>query len=69
MIYLLGSDKLGRDLLSRIIYGTRMSLSIGLMGVVFSLILGIFFGGISGYYGGNVDMVIQRVIEISSHLI
>jgi len=64
MIYLLGSDKLGRDLLSRIIYGTRMSLSIGLLGVVFSLILGIFFGGISGYYGGNLDMVIQRVIEI-----
>ena len=64
MLYLLGSDKLGRDLLTRIIYGTRMSLSIGFMGVILSLLLGIIFGGISGFYGGKIDMVIQRIIEV-----
>ena len=64
MLYLIGSDKLGRDLLSRIIHGTRMSLSIGFMGVILSLILGIFLGGMSGYYGGKIDMIIQRIIEV-----
>jgi len=62
-IYLLGSDKLGRDLWSRLVYGTRISMSIGLVGVLLSLFLGITLGGISGYYGGWVDTVIQRVIE------
>ncbi len=62
-MYLLGSDRLGRDLLSRLIYGTRISMSIGLMGVAISLVLGILLGGISGYYGGLVDTLIQRVIE------
>jgi peptide/nickel transport system permease protein len=61
--YLLGSDRLGRDMLSRIIYGTRISLSIGLVGVSMSLLFGIILGGISGYYGGTIDNVIQRVIE------
>ncbi|MEQ8673595.1 MAG: ABC transporter permease [Aggregatilineales bacterium] len=63
-LLLLGADQLGRDLLSRIIYGARVSLSIGLIGVVLSFFLGIFLGGISGYYGGIVDMIIQRTIEI-----
>lgn len=62
--YLLGADRLGRDMLSRTIYGTRISMSIGLVGVTLSLALGLILGGISGYYGGRVDMVIQRVVEL-----
>ena len=54
-MFLLGADRLGRDLLSRIVYGTRVSLSIGLVGVTCSLLLGIVLGGISGYYGGRID--------------
>jgi peptide/nickel transport system permease protein len=61
--YLLGADRLGRDMLSRIVQGTRISMSIGLVGVTFSLLLGITLGGISGYYGGRVDFVIQRIVE------
>ena len=61
--HLLGADHFGRDLLSRIIYGSRVSLSIGLVGVFLSLIIGCIIGGISGYFGGSVDTVIQRVIE------
>lgn len=62
-MYLLGADRLGRDLLSRLIYGTRISMSIGLVGVALSFVLGILLGGLSGYYGGAIDNVIQRVIE------
>jgi peptide/nickel transport system permease protein len=62
-LYLLGSDRLGRDMLSRIIYGTRVSLLIGLISVALSLVLGITLGGISGYYGGAIDNGVQRVIE------
>lgn len=62
-MYLLGADRLGRDMFSRIIYGTRVSMSIGLVGVTISLVLGIILGGISGYYGGLVDNLIQRLIE------
>jgi peptide/nickel transport system permease protein len=61
--YLLGADRLGRDVLSRIVYGARVSLSIGLIGVGISLVLGVLLGGISGHFGGPVDTVIQRVIE------
>jgi peptide/nickel transport system permease protein len=61
--YLIGSDRLGRDMLSRIVHGTRVSLSIGLIGVGLSLLFGIILGGISGFYGGIADTVIQRVIE------
>ncbi|MCD1634013.1 ABC transporter permease [Martelella mediterranea] len=64
--YLLGADKLGRDLFSRVIYGTRVSMSIGLIGVCISLILGVVMGALSGYYGGWVDLLIQRIIEIIS---
>lgn len=62
-MYLFGADRLGRDVLSRVIYGARVSMSIGLVGVAFSLILGIILGGISGYYGGAIDNAIQRTIE------
>lgn len=61
--YLLGSDRLGRDVLSRVVYGTRISTSIGLIGVAISLVLGVILGGISGYFGGAIDTFIQRVIE------
>ncbi|MDP7332216.1 MAG: ABC transporter permease, partial [SAR324 cluster bacterium] len=63
-MYLLGADRLGRDLLSRIIYGTRISMSIGLVGVVLSLVIGVLLGGISAYYGGTTDLIIQRLMEI-----
>ncbi|WP_226781332.1 ABC transporter permease [Oceaniglobus trochenteri] len=62
-MYLLGADRLGRDMLSRLIHGTRISMSIGLIGVAISLFLGVLLGGISGYYGGATDNLIQRVIE------
>ena len=62
--YLFGADRLGRDVFSRTIHGTRVSMSVGLIGVSISLILGIILGGISGLYGGWVDDVIQRAIEL-----
>ncbi len=61
--YPLGTDDSGRDMLSRTIYGIRISVSIGLVGVIFTFILGSVLGAVSGYYGGAVDFVIQRVIE------
>jgi peptide/nickel transport system permease protein len=63
-IFLLGTDLQGRDLWSRLMYGTRISLTIGLVGVTMSLLLGVVLGGLSGFYGGIADTVIQRVIEI-----
>jgi len=63
-IFLLGTDQLGRDLYSRLVVATRISLSIGLAGVSLSLMLGVMLGGISGLYGGIVDTLIQRVIEV-----
>jgi peptide/nickel transport system permease protein len=63
-IYLFGADELGRDLFSRTMYAARISLSIGLVGVGLTFILGCLLGGISGYFGGNVDLVIQRIIEL-----
>jgi peptide/nickel transport system permease protein len=62
-IFLVGADRLGRDLFSRLCYGARISLSIGMVGVILSLTIGIMLGGVSGYYGGTVDTIIQRVIE------
>ena len=63
-IFLLGTDVQGRDLWSRLMYGTRISLTIGLVGVTASLILGVVLGGLSGFYGGSIDTLIQRIIEI-----
>ena len=63
-IFLLGTDVQGRDLWSRLMYGTRISLTIGLLGVTASLVLGVVLGGLSGFYGGVLDTVIQRTIEI-----
>jgi peptide/nickel transport system permease protein len=62
-IFLFGTDNLGRDLFSRILHGARLSLSIGLVGVSLSFLIGVTLGGISGYFGGIVDTVIQRAIE------
>jgi peptide/nickel transport system permease protein len=66
--YLLGADKYGRDVFSRIIYGARVSLSVGLFAIVVTFVLGVMIGGISGYIGGTVDIVIQRIIELLQSL-
>jgi peptide/nickel transport system permease protein len=62
-LFLLGTDELGRDLFSRFVYATRISMSVGLVGVAVSFVLGCTLGGVSGYYGGTPDLVIQRIIE------
>jgi peptide/nickel transport system permease protein len=63
-LFLLGTDRLGRDMLSRMIYGARLSLTIGLLGVSVSFTLAIVIGGVAGYYGGWTDILIQRAIEV-----
>jgi peptide/nickel transport system permease protein len=63
-MFLLGTDRLGRDMLSRILHGARISLTIGLFGIAISFVLGITIGGLAGYYGGLVDTITQRVIEV-----
>lgn len=67
-LFLMGTDRLGRDVLSRVLYGARPSMTIGLVGVALSLVLGIFLGGLSGYFGGWTDIIIQRMIEMISAL-
>jgi len=63
-MFLAGTDRLGRDVLSRLLYGARISLTVGLVGIAISFILGMTLGGMAGYFGGWVDSLIQRVIEI-----
>jgi peptide/nickel transport system permease protein len=67
-MFLLGTDRLGRDVLSRIIYGARISLTIGLIGITISFVLGIIIGGLAGYHGGLFDLLVQRVIEVLQSL-
>jgi len=62
--FLLGTDRLGRDMFSRITYGARISLTIGLVGIIISFTFGILIGGLAGYYGGWVDATVQRIIEV-----
>ena len=67
-LYLLGTDRLGRDQWSRLVHGTRTSMTIGLTAVTFSVVLGVLLGGISGYVGGPADAIIQRLIELLQSL-
>jgi peptide/nickel transport system permease protein len=67
-MYLLGTDRLGRDVLSRILYGARISLTIGLIGISISFVLGIVIGGLAGYWGGIFDLIVQRLIEVLQSL-
>ena len=62
--FLLGTDRLGRDMLSRVIYGARISLTIGIVGISISFVIGLTLGGLAGYYGGWIDSLVQRLIEI-----
>lgn len=63
-VYPLGADYVGRDLLSRIIYGSRVSLSVAFIGPLISLVVGIIYGSISGYFGGRVDNIMMRIVDI-----
>jgi peptide/nickel transport system permease protein len=63
-LFLWGSDRLGRDVFSRILYGAQLSLTVGLIGITVSFVLGIFFGSLAGYFGGKIDWVVNRMIEI-----
>ncbi|WP_152047112.1 ABC transporter permease [Aureimonas psammosilenae] len=62
-MFLLGTDRLGHDMLSRLIHGARISLTVGLVGVTISFVLGLFFGGLAGYFGGRIDWWVQRTTE------
>jgi peptide/nickel transport system permease protein len=63
-LFLFGSDKLGRDIFSRILYGAQISLSIGIIGILISTIIGMFVGGIAGYFGGVTDFALMRTVEV-----
>ena len=68
VIHLLGTESIGRDMLSRILLATRVSLSVGLVGITISFVLGCLLGGVSGYFGGAADMIIQRIIEFLQNI-
>ncbi|MCA3564368.1 MAG: ABC transporter permease [Methylocystis sp.] len=68
VLFLMGTDRVGRDIFSRILYGARISLTIGILGVSVSFILGVVIGGLAGYYGGLFDTVTQRIIEVVQSL-
>ena len=68
VIHLLGTESIGRDMLSRILSATRVSLSVGLVGITISFFLGCLLGGVSGYFGGAPDMIIQRIIEFLQNI-
>jgi len=68
VFYLLGADKYGHDVLSRLFFGARISLSVGLISIVITFVLGVVIGGVSGYAGGSWDNVIQRLIEVINAL-
>ncbi|MSP71811.1 MAG: ABC transporter permease [Myxococcales bacterium] len=63
-LFLFGSDQYGRDVLSRLFYGSQVSLSVGIIGILISMSLGLFLGGVAGYFGGRVDFVLMRIIEV-----
>ncbi len=67
-VFVLGTDRLGRDQWSRLVHGTRTSMTVGLVAVVLSVVFGAFLGGVSGYFGGWVDLAIQRLIELLQSL-
>jgi peptide/nickel transport system permease protein len=62
--FILGSDQLGRDLFSRILYGSQVSLSVGILGIIISTLLGMIVGGVAGYFGGVADFILMRVVEV-----
>src|SRR5688572_17262890 len=63
-LFLFGSDKVGQDLFSRLLYGAQVSLSVGVVGIVISTALGMVIGGLAGYFGGAIDFLLMRVVEV-----